>query len=342
MIAALHYGCFHSAAFSLFFCFVLPERNTKEVVSYAQIMSLVGGKVVPFHGEVIREEVVEEDVSVDLPEAFYLCDELPADPHSFLGYFSVSLIELATGETVCEDVKLEAPRYGSDQRPFTLQEITDIIQAEVASRGLVVSHILFYDEVLRCFQYLSPRKSVQCRSLIFRVLVSPPTEEKEEEKDDGPAIVTSTLSARLQNVLADKVSNPSFPDRNADQKPFVTIRQLNQKAAEHVIGMMDARAAMAGEEAAVRSEMKKEKAIYNATLKASRTDYLLKSEQKTKRLVEKMETDRKEKEARERQQQLLEEVRSFMASGMKCPETIREGSQEDDEERSVPAEAETA
>lgn len=270
--------------------------------------------------------VVQDEV-VDVPECFFLCDELPATPHGYLGYFSVHVIDYESGETIVH-LKLEAPRYGDDGKPFHLHEIRPIIEKEIQRRQLSLLHILFYDDAYRRFQYLSERMAVQCDSLIFRALTEPvpvtPTPEEEEEavvevevevgnalhKPYAPA--PAPTSTRITSLLKDKVSNPPFPDREPGQQVYVSLRDLHDQAEEFVEERMAVRAGVNMEEQEERNEIRKERYINTATLRAVRSDELRDKELRRKKAAIEAAHAQRELESRERQKMLLGQVNNYI------------------------------
>lgn len=273
------------------------------------------------------DELVEiENTTIVLPKKFLDCEEIPACPKTYLGYFAVCVMNFYTG-TILYNCNLEAPRYGSDYPVFTLAEIHDIVAKEVeGNRGLHLLHMLFYDDAYKRFEYLTEEKARQCSSFVFRVLVEypPPAEEamteeeklaKQIEEDEvarRKAKLDVGLPERMRELLVDKVSNPAFPDRLQGQAPYVSKRDLHQKAEDHVNQQTSERDELAAVEEEVRKEMRMEQYIYNATIQASRADAL--RERTLRKRIEALtaEGNKKESTARERQLTLMDDVRTFM------------------------------
>lgn len=258
-----------------------------------------------------------------ISEAFFQCEELPASPQSFLGYFAVEVIDISSGKTLFR-CKLESSHNAGDTSALWLEEIYPVIETEVAKKhGLDLLHILFYDGDYKKYVLLTEQNANQCTSCVFRVLVSCTSTELQEKKDLNVEAVAAAildqqedplLPTHMKELLEDVTSNPGFTSSQDNKIPYKGKQAIHNEAKQRVQNRMKEREEIQAIEEVVRRQMKAERDVYEATFRACRTITERERERRRKQNALALEEAMLQKEARERQQRLIAEVREFVGT----------------------------
>lgn len=286
------------------------------------------------------------DTEVSMPEMFYTCDEIPAQPHSYLRYFELNLLDIKTGRWLC-DCRVASPHFmdsslvltdavSAPSSFLTLNQIQVTIKEAVEKNGeWKVMHILFYDMHYKRFQQLVEENFPQCLSYVFRVLVKETEKsvgseeghqqnvdddkELEEYENTGKGSKNEYevfIPPHIKALLAeDCVSNPSFLSEVPNKPLFVfEPSQLYPNSARVLQQKLENKNHVLLEEENNRNSLRLEGGAEGATLLAVHILHLSDMEFRDRIKLFILEEKEKEMTIRKEQQKLLKEVRDFMAN----------------------------
>lgn len=270
-----------------------------------------------------------------LPEVFYVSEEIPAHPHSYLRFFELVVLHKKTGKWLY-DCRIASPSFEKtpcllvdseavDTSFLSLQDIENVVHEAVEEgKEWKVIHILFYDTYYKRFVHLTEENFPQCLSFVFRVLVEEAEEEKRNETeadDESERILTEKpkeleqfISPTIKSLLAETpLSNPAYPSEQPNKLPFVFELSKPYKNSVRVLKMKDeARCRVLKDEDTKRKKLQLEGGAKGATLKAAQDSRITAMEVRDRVALFMLEEKESEMMIHERQHHLLREVREFL------------------------------
>lgn len=272
-----------------------------------------------------------------LPEVFYVSEEIPARPHSYLRDFELVVLHKKTGKWIY-DCRVASPSFEKttcllvdsdavDTSFLSLQDIENVIH-EAVEKGMEwkVVYILFYDTYYKRFVHLTEENFPQCLSFVFRVLVEEADEGKRNETEaaDGsecsstekPKELELFISPSIKSLLEETpLSNPPYPSEQPNKLPFVFELSKPYKNSERLLTMKDdARCRVLKEEDVKRKNLQLEGGAKGATLKAIQDSRITAMEVRDRVALFMLEEKEDDMLIHERQQHLMREVKEFLES----------------------------